>query len=137
MGWYEWKAVESVDVATGEIRTYKQPYFLRIDREAPMCFAGLMSTWTTEASQLMLTCAILTRAPSPSATEIHDRMPVNLKEAAHKEWLDPELKDAKRVAEIIATKVLDKVKHHAVSTRLNSAKTDNDTLIQSIAETTR
>lgn len=133
VGWYEWKPLESVDAATGEIRAYKQPYFLWIDREAPVCFAGLMSTWTPEGGEPRVTCAILTRAPSPSAAEIHDRMPVILEESAHKEWLDPELKDAARVAEIIASKVLDKVKHHAVSTRLNAAKTDDESLVEPLS----
>lgn len=136
VGWYEWKPVESADEATGEIRTYKQRYFLRIDREAPVCFAGLMSTLTPEGGEPRITCAFLTRAPSPSAAVVHDRMPVILKESAHKEWLDPELKDAERVAEIIATKSLDKVIHHAVGTRLNSAKTDDESLIEPIVETT-
>lgn len=134
VGWYEWKSMERTDPATGEVKTYKQPYFLRIDREAPVCFAGLVSTWTPKGSEPRVTCAILTRAPSPSAAVVHDRMPVILQESVHEEWLDPKLKDAERIADIIATKVLDKVRHHAVSTRLNSAKTDDESLIQPIAE---
>lgn len=126
------RPVESVDAATGEIRRFKQPYFLRIDREAPVCFAGLMCTWTPQGGEPQLTCAILTRAPSPSAAEIHDRMPVILKESVHKEWLDPEMKDAERVAEIIATQVLDQVRHHAVSTKLNAAKVDDELLIAAL-----
>lgn len=129
VGWYEWKPEESVDAATGEIRAYKQPYFLRIDRAEPVSFAGFMSTWTPQDGEPKLTCAILTRAPSPTAAEVHDRMPVILKESAHKEWLDPGMKDAERVAEIIATEVLDNVTHYRVSTRLNAAKVDDETLM--------
>ncbi len=45
VGWYEWKLMKSIDAATGEIRTYKQPFYLRAEREVPVCFVGLMSTW--------------------------------------------------------------------------------------------
>jgi len=34
------------------------------------------------------------------------------------------------VAEIIATKAIDKVKHYPISTRLNSAKIDDESLIE-------
>ena len=57
-------------------------------------------------------------------------MPVILREAAHHDWLNPEVKDAAQVAEIIATKAIDKVRHYPISTRLNSAKTDNADLIE-------
>jgi putative SOS response-associated peptidase YedK len=132
IGWYEWQELERTDPATGEVKTYKQPFYLRVDREGPVCFAGLMSTWTPEGGEPRLTCAILTRAPSPSAAEVHDRMPVILREAAHLEWLDPELKDAAKVGEIIRLTAIDNVKHHPVSTRLNSAKTDDESLIEPI-----
>ena len=135
VGWYEWNPRERTDAATGEVTTYKQPYYLRIDREGPVCFAGLMSTWAPKGGDPRLTCAILTRAPSPSAAEVHDRMPVILREDAHDEWLDPEMKDAAKVAEIIATQTLDKVMVYPVSARLNSAKTDDEDLIKPLPVT--
>jgi putative SOS response-associated peptidase YedK len=60
-------------------------------------------------------------------------MPVILKESAHAAWLDPDLKDAAKVAAIIATAALDRVRHHAVSTRLNSAKADDEDLAKPLA----
>jgi putative SOS response-associated peptidase YedK len=129
LGWYEWKALETVDPKSGEIRTYKQPYYLRIDREGPMAFAGLMSTWTYEGEP-RLTCAILTRPPSPSAAEVHDRMPVVLAEGAHREWLDPGLRDAGKVAQLVRDCAMDNVKHYPVSRRVSSGKEDDEGLIQ-------
>ncbi len=81
-----------------------------------------------------LTCAILTRPPSASAAEVHDRMPVVFADAAHREWLDPDLQDAAKVAEIIRLCAVDDVKHYPVSTRLNSAKTDDEDLIRPLKE---
>ena len=132
LGWYEWKPMDRTDPATGEVTSYKQPFYLQADRDGPVCFAGLMSTWIPEGGEPRLTCAILTRAPSLSAAEIHDRMPVILREAAHREWLDPEMNDAARVAEIIAAKAIDKVRHYPVSTMLNSAKTDDEEMVNPI-----
>jgi putative SOS response-associated peptidase YedK len=131
VGWYEWREQERINPQTGEVQKYKQPYYLRVaEREGPVCFAGLMSFWKPESGEPRLTCAIMTRAPSPSAAQVHDRMPVILREEAHAEWLDTEIKDAARVAEIIATKTIDDVRHHAVSTRLNAAKVDNADLTE-------
>ena len=130
LGWYEWKTKESVDATTGEVRTYKQPFYLRVERDGPVCFAGLMSTWRPEGGEPRLTCAIMTRTPSQSAAEVHDRMPVILRESAHRDWLDPEIKDAAKVAEIIATKAIDRVTHYPVGMRVNSPKTDDEELIK-------
>jgi len=136
-GWYEWKAMERTDPETGEVRTYKQPFYLYVDRQEPICFAGLMSTWTPAGAEPRLTCAILTRAPSASAAPIHDRMPVILPEAAHDEWLDPEVKDAGKVSEIIHFTAVSDVKSYPVSARLNSTKTDDASLIDPMVEAFR
>jgi hypothetical protein len=64
------------------------------------------------------------RQTGSPAAEIHDRMPVILHEAVHRDWLEPAMKDAAKVAEIIARQAIDNVRHYPVSTRLNSAKTD-------------
>jgi len=134
MGWYEWKQLERADPGTGEIKTYKQPYYLFVERDRPVCFAGLMSYWSPAGGEPVFTCAIMTRAPSPSAAEVHDRMPVVLEDAAHAAWLDPELKDAAKVGEIVRFKALDGVKHYPVSTRLNSGKADDEDLIKPLSD---
>jgi len=136
IGWYEWKPMERTDPATGEVKGYKQPFYLYVEPDKPVCFAGLMSTWTPAGGEPRLTCAILTRSPSPSAAVIHDRMPVILQDDAHRYWLDPEIKDAAKIAEIVTTRTLDKVNHYPVSTRLNSAKTDDADLIEPLLEHT-
>ncbi len=62
-------------------------------------------------------------------------MPVILPEAAHREWLDPELQDAGKVGEIIRLTAIGDVKHYQVSTRLNASKTDDEDLIKPLKET--
>lgn len=133
LGWYEWQERKRTDSATGEVRTYKQPFYLRVDQSAPVAFAGLMSTWTPAGREPQLTCAILTRATSKSAAEIHDRMPVVLRKDVQQEWLNPELKDAAGVAAIIRDAAIDDVKHHPVRTLVNKPGTEGPELIELLA----
>lgn len=130
LGWYEWKhVVRIVRGATEEVRSYRQPYYLRVDREGPVAFAGLIAA-STFGGEALITCAILTRAASASAATVHDRMPVVLAEAAHREWLDPGVQDAGKVAQLLRECAVDRVKYYPVSTRVSSSKVDDETLIR-------
>jgi putative SOS response-associated peptidase YedK len=50
-------------------------------------------------------------------------MPAILEEAAFEKWLDPQLRNPTEVRAMLDTAQVDFV-HHAVSTRLNAARTD-------------
>ncbi|MDA8110064.1 MAG: SOS response-associated peptidase [Betaproteobacteria bacterium] len=128
VGWYEWQAVESVDEATGEIRRFRQPYFIYPADRRLACFAGLLSARGAPGGAEQLSCALLTRAAAGRAAEIHDRMPVVLPEAAFGRWLAPEVVRPEDVAALIAAARAD-FEHYPVSTRLNAAKTDDAALI--------
>ena len=127
-GWYEWKAVERTDPASGEIKTYKQPHFIHRADRVLICFAGFMSAWAPAGEQPKLTCAIVTRAAAPSVADVHDRMPVVLPETAFGAWLDPTPQPPEAVADLISSAQLD-FEHYAVSTRLNTAKNDDEGLL--------
>jgi putative SOS response-associated peptidase YedK len=133
LGWYEWRHLERTDPATGEVRTYKQPYYLRVDQKGPVAFAGLMATWAPSGGEPQLTCAILTRAPSKSAAEIHDRMPVVLRKDVQQDWLAPELNDAAEVEALIRDGAIDDVLHHPVRTLVNKPGTEGPELIELLA----
>jgi putative SOS response-associated peptidase YedK len=136
LGWYEWQEFERVDGATGELKKFKQPHYFFVERDRPGAFAGLMSTWAAPGQAPVVTCAILTRPASPSAADIHDRMPVVLPIEAQAAWLDPAIVDAAQVAEIVRTAAASNVQHYPVSPRLNAAKNDDEDLINPIAEAT-
>jgi putative SOS response-associated peptidase YedK len=132
-GWYEWREMERVDRGTGEVTRYKQPYFIRRADGAPFCFAGLMAWWTApEADAPTLSCAILTRAATGPATEVHDRMPVVLPDSAHAQWLDPRLADPARVAAIIADCAQSEFRYAPVSTAINRGAADGPKLIEPV-----
>jgi putative SOS response-associated peptidase YedK len=130
-GWYEWKAVERIDERTGEIRTAKQPHFIFRRDKKPLFFAGLMSVWVTGGDSAKVTCAILTRNAAPSVADIHDRMPVVLPERIFDLWLSPDINTANEVAQLIGS-AESIFPHHPVSTRLNTAKNDDEKLLEPV-----
>jgi putative SOS response-associated peptidase YedK len=134
LGWYEWQERRRNDPDTGEVRTYEQPYYLQVEQSGPVAFAGLMAIWGAPAGgKPQLTCAILTRAPSSPAAEVHDRMPVVLRTDIQQDWLNPELTDATKVAEIIREGAIDEVKYHPVRTLVNKPRTEGPELIELLA----
>ncbi|MCG6875821.1 MAG: SOS response-associated peptidase [Betaproteobacteria bacterium] len=130
-GWYEWRELERVSRETGEVKKYKQPYYIHRSDEHPFCFAGLMALWQKSGSDDMtLSCAIITKPAAGPATEVHDRMPVVLPEQAFEEWSDPALTDAARVQSIIAECAQSDFAFHAVSTKVNSSRNAGPDLIE-------
>lgn len=133
-GWYEWREVERVDPATGEVRKIKQPYFVRLPGGRLFCFAGLRARWRAPGQDAPLqSCAILTAAAAPSIAAIHVRMPLALPDGAHQAWLDPSLRDAGKALELARARALTEFEHYPVSTRVNSAKNDDPGLIEAVA----
>jgi putative SOS response-associated peptidase YedK len=128
VGWYEWQEGELV-----KGRRQKLPFYLTLASGELAGLAGLLSAWTDPGTgEVLLTCAILTRPPSPSAAVVHDRMPVILAKQAQAEWLDPGVNDAARVAEIIRDGALGDVRHHRVSTAVNRASAEGAGLVEAI-----
>jgi putative SOS response-associated peptidase YedK len=102
-GWYEWGPAGRADPATGEIRTVKQPHYLRRVDGALACFAGLAAWWKDpRTGEPLLSCAILTLPASGALAAIHDRAPLVLPESAWAGWLDRGLTDPARAAAIAA-----------------------------------
>jgi putative SOS response-associated peptidase YedK len=132
-GWYEWREMERVDRETGEVKRYKQPYFMRRIDGAPFCFAGLMSHWQApDAPTATLNCAILTRTASGRAAEIHDRMPVVLPGDGHAEWLDARAADPSRVGAIVTGHAESDFDYRPVSTAINGRVAESAGLIEAV-----
>lgn len=129
-GWYEWQALEQVDRATGEVKAFKQPFYIHRADGRPFCFAGLMAQWHAPGKDVeTLSCAILTKDAAGPATEVHDRMPVVLPESAFAAWTDPELADAARVQALVAANAQSDFTFHRVSTRVNNARNEGPELV--------
>jgi putative SOS response-associated peptidase YedK len=134
VGWYEWKNVEQVDPATGEIRLAKQPHFIGLPDGAPFAFAGLMSRFAPEGGEGGWTCSILTREADGPAAEVHDRMPVVLAREAEAAWLDPALTRGTEALALARRHSVTGFAHHPVSTRVNNARSEGAELIEPLKD---
>jgi putative SOS response-associated peptidase YedK len=133
VGWYEWKAVERTDPATGEIKQEKQPHFFHLPEDRLFAFAGLMAMWKPANEEIwQASCAFLTREAVGSAAGIHDRMPVVLSKDSESAWLDPTITDAGQAMAIAREHGVTQFMHHRVGGRVNVARNDDEGLIQAL-----
>jgi putative SOS response-associated peptidase YedK len=123
VGWFEWEAAERADPATGEIKAYKQPHLIYRADKRLVCFGGLVSYRVLADGFAALSCAIITRDAAASVRDVHDRMPVIVQDAQFGKWLDPHVGSLTEVQAMVDEAQTDFV-HHPVTTRLNSAKSD-------------
>jgi putative SOS response-associated peptidase YedK len=123
-GFYEWRG------APGQ----KQPVYITLPEEAPMAFAGLWEVWDDRgrAEAPLRSCTILTTAASPALREIHDRMPLVLKPAAYRAWLDPQLPEPD-LPQIIAHHTHRDFRFWPVSTAVNAVRNDYPELIAALS----
>jgi putative SOS response-associated peptidase YedK len=78
-GFYEWRRGPG---------NRKQPHFIRRPDGRPFAMAGLWDRWR-RGDQEVVSCTILTTAPSDVVAPLHDRMPVILSPGERERWLDP------------------------------------------------
>ncbi len=122
-GYYEWR--------TGPDKT-KQPFYITLKDDQPMALAGLYSIWSGPEGEEVDTVATITVPANADLAGIHDRMPAVLRGEAIDQWLDVldvRAKTAYKLAQPLPEGV---VKFHPVSTRVNSARMDDVSLIEPI-----
>ena len=119
-GFYEW-----LKPASGP----KQPYRIPLAGGAPFVMAGLWERWEKAPDGTALeTCTIITTAANEFVRPIHHRMPLILGATVHDAWLD-----AATPPDILsALPNLDDgaLEAHAVSTRVNNPRNDDDACIE-------
>jgi putative SOS response-associated peptidase YedK len=76
-GYYEWQR-------RGKEKT---AFFIHSRGFPLMCFAALWDTWEDAEANRLFSFTILTTAPTPALTHIHDRRPVILPPDRREEWL--------------------------------------------------
>jgi putative SOS response-associated peptidase YedK len=81
-GFYEWRISP----------TGKQPCLIRRADGAPFAMAGLWETWLGGEHPLQ-TCTIIVSDANTLIAPVHDRMPVIIKPADYRAWLDPHHSD--------------------------------------------
>lgn len=118
-GFYEWK----------KEGTRKQPYFIRRKDDTPFAFAGLWDYWERDFGAI-LSCTHLKTEPNELAATIHDRMPLILPESAYDLWLDPEVKDPKRLQPLLVPFTADVLEAFPVGSLANIPGNDSARCIE-------
>ena len=122
-GFFEWRAVKGEKV--------KQPYAIAMKDGAPFGLAGLWENWKDPASgEWLRTFCVLTTRANSLVRPIHNRMPLILKPADYGRWLSDE--DDPR--DLLKPFPLEPMTMWPVSTRVNSPKNDDPSIIEPAVE---
>ena len=101
----------------------KQPYYFNLPSGEPIAFAGLWEVWENKNAPsdaaLYKSCTIITTDASDSVKDVHNRMPLILKQEAYDEWLDPETKEPGRIEEVLKNGCVKELKRYPVSKLVN------------------
>lgn len=119
-GWYEWSGPKNE----------RQPHWIhRADREL-FVFAGLYDIWRAEPDRPTLTFTILTTEATDALASVYSRMPVVLPVDRHEAWLDAGNRDSESLLPLLDLPPDDAFIAQPVSTRVNSVKNDDPSLLE-------
>lgn len=134
-GFYEWEPVP----ASGSVKAYKQPYFIRPEDGDVMAMAGLYEFWRDPAvaadddpAAWWATCTIITTEATDAAGRVHPRMPLALAPADYEAWLDPSHQDPDALRALLATPAGGRLDVRAVSTAVNSVRNNGPELLEAL-----
>jgi len=122
-GFYEWERIGS--------RT--QPVYIHDRSGAPLAFAGLWAVWrdpATPDAPWLRSCTVVTTGANAMIAAVHDRMPVMLARDEWDRWLDRDMTDGEAVADLLRPAPDDLLELWPVSPRVNSARVDDERLIE-------
>ncbi|MFZ3577977.1 SOS response-associated peptidase [Virgibacillus sp. DJP39] len=121
---YEWKKDE----------TGKQPKRIQLADRKLFAFAGLWDKWQDkENNQNLFTCTILTKEANDFMQDIHHRMPIILPKDKEEEWIAPVEMDTRAAHQFLQSIQVNDLKAQNVSTYVNSAKNNDFTCIEPLA----
>ncbi|MEM9597648.1 MAG: SOS response-associated peptidase [Acidobacteriota bacterium] len=112
-GFYEWKKVSGG----------KQPFHIHRPGRRPFVFAGLWERWDKGEAPIE-SCTVLTTAPNDRVAEVHDRMPVILRDGARDLWLDPDVRDRDLLESVLKSVPEEYLELTPVSRLVNNPRND-------------
>jgi putative SOS response-associated peptidase YedK len=125
-GFYEWGAVQAA--GDGE-HSRRLPQRIGMADGSLFGLAGIYERWLSEDGEVLDSCAIVTTEANALVMPIHDRMPVIVAPEHYERWLDPANAD---VSDLIAAYPAEAMSCYPVSTRVNSVRHDDPTLIEPV-----
>jgi putative SOS response-associated peptidase YedK len=120
-GFYEW--------AGGRGAGPREPYYVSLPDHAPFAIAGLFERWRGEDGACLETCVLLTVAANERVRALHDRMPAILAGRDLEAWLDPMLRDPRRVTPLLVPFAGAALELVPVSRRVNRPEHDDPACI--------
>lgn len=115
-GFYEWKRTAKT----------KQPFCFEVNEGQLFGFAGIWDRWCDPSGKILETCSILTTTPNAVTQSVHERMPVILDPDQYDRWLDPGMRDAGVVSELLRPFDARLMRSFPVSARVNHAAHDDE-----------
>jgi len=109
----------------------KQPWRIGMVDDSLFAFGGIWEYWAKEGQSPVLSCAIIVTDANQLMAKIHDRMPVIVAPEDYSRWIDLELQDPVDIGKMLAP-YPGEMRAYPVSTRVNSVKNDDPTLIQPV-----
>ncbi len=115
---YEWKQPRKI------------PYRVFLKNEGMFAFAGIYSDGPPVAADeppaMIRTCCMITTEANSLISQVHNRMPVILKEGQEREWLEAGPDEAKA---LLGPYEAEKMDMYEVSSKVNSAANDSKELL--------
>jgi putative SOS response-associated peptidase YedK len=113
----------------------KIPYYFRMADDSPLAFAGLWERWRDPSSGRPIeTCTIVTTTPNEILSTMHHRMAVILKPDAFTLWLDPTMKRAEELMDLLSPFPAEEMAFHPVSKLVNNVRNNFPQCITPAAE---
>ena len=123
-GFYEWATVGTGDPPR------KQPLHIGMKDASLFAFGGLYERWRSAEDEVLDTCTIITVSANELLRPVHERMPMIVAPGDYARWLDPANAD---VADLIVPFPSAAMAYYPVSTRVNSVRHDDASLIERTA----
>lgn len=123
-GFYEWKRSDKS----------KQPFHFGMKDNSLFAFAGIWDRWRTPQGQIIESCAILTTTPNELLKDVHDRMPVILREDLYQQWLVAPVSKCGELSRVLQPLDAAMMKRFPVSSAVNDPQNDTLECIHEVPE---
>ncbi len=113
----------------------KRPYYITLENDEVMAFAGLYSTWSGPQGEEVDTAAIVTVEPNLEISSIYDRMPAILRgEQAIDDWLNTRDVSGRDAMKLAAPPPAGAMKYHPVGKAIGQATAEGPDLIRPLTD---
>lgn len=118
-GFYEWKRQNDS----------KQPMRITLRNQQLFAMAGLWEKWQNPDGESIYSCAVITTKANELVSDIHDRMPVILREQDEQIWLSRNIEEVKLLKDVLLPYNATDMNAYPVSSLVNTPKNNSIELI--------